>query len=475
MKQYILIIWAVALFSTAIFQSCSEDKGSYDYMDLNDVEILDVEDNYIIEQFSALKITPKLSFKLSGDESNLEYLWYMYPNSRLNVADTLSYERNLNEVIKYLPNTYKAIYKVTDKETGVYYDFEFEIKVTSVMSDGLVILSEVDQKANIAMLNASGNMYQDVFYTLNGEYAGENPVGLGHMNTRYDKGVLIFCDDKDGGSVGSPISFSKIQTISEYFWIPEEFPKPVGYIPGSSNDYMITENAFYHRNNMSPPPLKFGSSLGGEMNTFPEPFNVSFSGVTVYDNKSEGFKVKSNFTFGDVTSMPDSLFNPAHIGMQMLSGGDGYKGDAYGLFYDDETDTYQSLISRYTEGYYKSFVPDTQLELTSAIDIDKASCFDLSTLSPQYFYSVDNKLYCLDAINDVTKLVYSFDSGVVIDHFELEGKDNDRVMYIGTSTTGTGKTGSLHIMSVELNGSVSITESHENIAGKIIDFMYKQL
>ena len=81
MKQYILIILAVALFSAAVLQSCSEDKGNYDYIDLNDVEIHEVEQNYILEQMTVLKITPKLSFKLSEDESNLEYLWYILRTS----------------------------------------------------------------------------------------------------------------------------------------------------------------------------------------------------------------------------------------------------------------------------------------------------------------------------------------------------------------------------------------------------------
>lgn len=474
MKKYNIIILIAALFGAAVLQSCSEDEGNYDYVDLNDVEILDIEDSYTLDQFKSIKIRPTFSFKQGYDESNLEYLWYMYPDLRLNDADTLSKERNLDIVLKSIPANYNARYKVTDKETGIYYDFKFRIKVTSVMSDGLVILSEIDKKANIAMLNASGTMYQDAFYTINNEYAGENPVGLGNMNNRYYKGVLIFCDDKNGGCVGSHISFDKIRTISDLFWVPEEFPKPVGFFPGNWTDFMITEKGFYHRSLMSLPPLKYGYPLA-EMSVFPVRFQVGLFGLVMYDNKSEGFK-KYRFGLQDVPSMPDALFDPAHIGMQMLAGGDGYKKEAYGLFYDDEKDTYYSLISAYTSGYNKKFIPETKLQLTSAIDIDKATCFDLSTVSPQYFYSVGNKLYCLNAKNGITKLVYSFDSGVVIDHFELEGKYDDLVMYIGTSTAGSGKIGSLHTMSVALNGSVSKSEpSHENIAGKIIDFMYKEL
>ncbi len=475
MKKYNIIILIAALFGAVFLQSCSEDEDSYDYIDLNDVKILEVEGDYNIKQFSTLKITPKLSFKLSNNESNLEYLWFMYPKSRLYVADTLSNERNLDKVINYLPAIYDAVYKVTDKETGIYYDVRFKIKVTSVMSDGWVILSEIDKKANVAMLTAGGTMYQDVFYAINNKYAGENPVGLGNMNNRYYKGVLILCDDKDGGCMTSHISFNKIRTISDLYWVPEKFPKPVVFFPGEYTDYMITKNSFYDRSLMMLPPLKFGSPTGGELSVFPVSFDVGAFGLVIYDNKSEGFKKYSWGGVFDVANISDALFNPAHIGMQMLSGGDGYKGHAYGLFYDDETDTYHSLISTYTGGYNKQFIPDVRFELTSAIDIDKATCFDLSTLSPQYFYSVDNKLYCIDAKNGVTKLVYSFDSGVIIDHFELDSKEDDLKMYIGTSTVGTGKVGSLHIMTVELNGSVSLSKSHENIAGKIIDFMYKEL
>lgn len=468
MNKYIIQMQFVAIALIVFLFSCSEDKGNYDYIELNDIEFLEIDEFYAVEQMSKLSISPKLEFNLKEDEDAFEYLWYMYTTYHKDAADTLSFERNLNTEIESAPGNYTAVYKITDKTTGVFYTYEFEVLVTGVFTNGLFVLSEIDNKANVAMINLSGKVYEDVYYNMNKKYAGENPVGIKHVKNRYENSILILCQDKEGGVNIDPYSLTDIGTFNDLFWVAEEFPTPKTLLYYSGDEFVITEDGLYFREFMMRPPLKYGASEISSVDLMPELFNRD----KFYDNKNEQF-IQYGYSTGPVVNMPDSLFNPADIGMKMICGGDGFKGYAYGLFYDDDTNSYHSLISDYTFEYYNSFIPVDKVQIKSATDIDKASCLDLSSLSPQIFYAVDNKLYCLNVKTDITKLVYTFDNNLKIDHFELEKINNDRTMYIGVSGEVGEKTGSVYVMDVELNGSVFVSASYKNIAGRIVDFMYK--
>jgi hypothetical protein len=469
MKKYIIQLQLIAIALTVFLFSCSEDKGNYDYVELNNVEISAIEAHYTVEQMSSLAINPKLNFSLSKDEDAFEYLWYMYSIYSKGAADTLSFEQNLDAKVEVAPDNYTVVYKITNKTSGVFYTHQFNVLVTGSFTNGLFILSEIDKKANVAMISGSEKIYEDVYFNINEKYAGKNPVGIKHIKNRYENSILIFCDDKNGGVNLEPNSLKDIGTFNDLFWVAEEYPAPKAFLGYSGDEYAITRNGLHFRDFVMRPPSKFGAPEISSVDLFPELFDRDI----FYDNKNEQFIKYGDYSTGPVTNMPDSLFNPADIGMKLLCGGDGFKGNAYGLFYDSETNSYHSLISAYTFEYSKNFIPIKKIEIKTATEIDKASCFDLSSLSPQIFYAVDNKLYCLNVDTDVTKLVYSFDSNFKIDHFELVKAMNDRRMYIGTSSAEGGKTGSVHVVDVELNGSVSVLKSYENVAGRIVDFMFK--
>lgn len=474
--EYKLIIsLVVVLFLCA----CSEDKGNYNYKTLNDIEISGIEDFYLLEQFDKLTITPQLAFNLEQDESNLEHFWYAYSATQNKQKDTLSVEKNLDITIGLVPDTYSAMYKVTNKETGVFYTYKFIIQTIGTLTNGLFILGETqDNKANIALLSASGKLHEDIYHTANGEYAGTKPVALGNMNTLYDDQILVFCDNENGGCIVDPNDFSKKGDCVDLFWIKPTFPKFRGYnySTNDSYEYIFTDNAFYfNAYRRSPPPHKLGQPAIDDVNIVTPAMNKVF----FYDNKGEGFIQINTMSYVayPVESMPDSIFDPANIGMQLLSGGEGFQKYFYGLFYDDENSSYHTLIASIetAAGYYFPDVKPIEIvDITSATDIEKASCFLTSSLSPQFFYTVENKLYCLGAETNITNLVHSFDAGEKIDYIEFDKLSSDRVMWVGTSKAGEGKTGSVYLLDVDLNGTVSISDKYENIiSGKVVDFMYR--
>ena len=94
MKNIVYIV--ISLLLTA----CYEDKGNYDYQEVNTLAI-SLEDLYPVHlNDTVFTLTPELSQSLSQNEDNLEFIWL---HSTLNEAmwghkqyDTVSMERTLN-------------------------------------------------------------------------------------------------------------------------------------------------------------------------------------------------------------------------------------------------------------------------------------------------------------------------------------------------------------------------------------------
>ena len=67
--KYILPVVAIALAAT----SCVEDKGNYEYTELNEVSIDEVEERYnVLSQLDDLVIKPKVTGSLSGEQLRIQ-------------------------------------------------------------------------------------------------------------------------------------------------------------------------------------------------------------------------------------------------------------------------------------------------------------------------------------------------------------------------------------------------------------------
>ena len=79
------IFFAATMALALTCVSCYDDKGNYDYTDLEVVEVEKPGDNilekYIISRFDTLTIDPKVTYQgkqVVGDEAPLDYLWTLY-------------------------------------------------------------------------------------------------------------------------------------------------------------------------------------------------------------------------------------------------------------------------------------------------------------------------------------------------------------------------------------------------------------
>ena len=79
MKRYLFYI----LLGWWAFSSCFDDKGNYDYREINELSIAGIgrDTTYTLMAFAdVLRLQPEIASTLEKDESEYEYEWKLIPN-----------------------------------------------------------------------------------------------------------------------------------------------------------------------------------------------------------------------------------------------------------------------------------------------------------------------------------------------------------------------------------------------------------
>ena len=108
MKRILNMITGLSLLGAMTLTSCYDDKGNYDYHELDKVEIdtadLGIQSAYVISRYDKLEIEPNIYFngKLVNDDNTapLDYVWTIYSaHSGANVdrtIDTIGHQAKLD-------------------------------------------------------------------------------------------------------------------------------------------------------------------------------------------------------------------------------------------------------------------------------------------------------------------------------------------------------------------------------------------
>ena len=128
-------MFVAVILSCCLFSACYEDKGNYDYRQMNDITIhIPLENNEYV-MGDKLEITPNLEFAVGKESNELTYSWTFG-------GKEISTERNLNWIVDD-PGQYKDLrLAVKDEITGVTYFGTALISVISpYASSAWVVLS----------------------------------------------------------------------------------------------------------------------------------------------------------------------------------------------------------------------------------------------------------------------------------------------------------------------------------------------
>lgn len=165
-KNYLRLTF-IAL-SVLGMQACYEDKGNYNYRDINEITFEGIDDSYTVELNGILpSIEPVITSSLINGSGDYKYEWLRHVSSIagdkadsdpaiMKVAEGASLV-GFKMPLNYAAGTYKFFFRVTDNNTGIRWDSKvFKVIVENKIKKGLLMMYEVDNETKMAFLNYEG-------------------------------------------------------------------------------------------------------------------------------------------------------------------------------------------------------------------------------------------------------------------------------------------------------------------------------
>ena len=466
--------------------SCTKDHGNYEYKEINAVQITAEESDFMLNMLDTLVINPILegSMEEIGDDSGYEFLWTIYTTTSYH-ADTISRERNLVYLINKVPGNYRISFRVKPLATGVSYRYQFNLTVMTELQRGFLALSEVDGKANVTFVNVMGNVYEDIFYNINGQHAGTNPVAIRWTMEAPNDYIAIICDDERGGVYASGLSFTHMFDYADWFYEGLDVIKPQAYHVYSNQSFIVNNNKLHYRDRNYNLIID-GQSVRVESKFYAAyPGNYEASPVYVRNNihycsKNQRFLYIPAPTQPNIFSTaadPDNpIFDPANVGLdlvyaKMTRAPRGIL-DMDAIFENEDGTRY---YLKYNINNPSAIVPIKKEVLPSAYHINHATSFAGNHDEDFFYYGSGNKVYVYDPLINEERTVYEFDPQYQVDNVMWHVYEPaDRQLFVCISQPGMGgKNGSIYHMNVASNGNLSIRHAYMNVCGRVISTSYK--
>lgn len=157
MKKLIYILLsALAL----LLCSCSQDKGNYEYIELNEPVITGLQDMSVLT-FSELEISPQLGGTFPAEEYSFE--WKVLDNSGAEEPVVIGNELALKYEVALAPGSYTLYFTMTQKSTGLFWQSSIVLAVSSSVSEGWMVLCSDDGRARLDVVSTvTGEILTDI-------------------------------------------------------------------------------------------------------------------------------------------------------------------------------------------------------------------------------------------------------------------------------------------------------------------------
>lgn len=195
MEKYVIFLFLGVYLLTA----CFDDKGNYDYTDINELTISGIQDS----EYSAIafvdtfRLTPNIEYSLPSKEEDFEYSWKLMPMS-MDVKDVeegedfiVGREKNLNLIVNQKAGKYVGFFLAKDKKTGVTWRKKFSMQVRTLTSEGWLILCDEAGKARMDLMidvNENEHLVARNIWS-NDDFETGKPLDLMFTYHHYDAGT----------------------------------------------------------------------------------------------------------------------------------------------------------------------------------------------------------------------------------------------------------------------------------------------
>ncbi|MBQ6750165.1 MAG: hypothetical protein IJR02_05275 [Bacteroidaceae bacterium] len=440
----ILIALALPLWGLGGF-SCYEDKGNYDYHELEVVAIdttgVGIQSEYAIMRFDTLRLEPKVFYEgqlvIDASQAPLDYQWTIFSatsgGGSSAVVDTIGHERILNAIISRTGGNYYVQLVVTNRNDGIRQFFRIPVAVSEVFDGGWMVFYERADRpgySDLALifnpwtkLNVNYNRhYTNLYETTNGEPLQGHPVRCLDIAVSLASGnnYVGLCTDYTLVGV-SENGIEKALEFNDFFHEAPATMKPTWYgqhgsgvMSGQSSEVLINDNTIYTNTysfsategrNTRFGVAKFAEGIGELAPWNAEVPNTLNYGIVVYDQTHHCFRYaaynSAQLEYFAAQDPSVAAFDINNTGMDFLMA-DWGKGTSQGVGlrpYD------YILMAKGQERYLavtnfsSSYPSDTNIGIglypmnNLCPDIDKATSISASHVGNFIYYTAGNKVY----------------------------------------------------------------------------------
>lgn len=141
MDKLFFKILFVNLIGLILLASCYDDKGNYNYTNIDKVSVdtvgLGIQSSYVVSRYDTLKMAPNITFNdvkvTDNSDVPLEYVWTIYvasTGSNLDyTVDTIGVSRNLKAPITRTAGAYYVQLTVRNKKNDIRSYFKVNCQV----------------------------------------------------------------------------------------------------------------------------------------------------------------------------------------------------------------------------------------------------------------------------------------------------------------------------------------------------------
>lgn len=474
-KIYLLLTLTLSAAMTA----CVMDKGNYDLVDVNDVEIEGIEESYsLMAKQETLEIPITLKGTLSGASTEgFEFEWFICSGA-LSASDhkhtTISKDKDLVFPLDIAPGTYTIYCRVTDTTTKMQFEKYTTLVASSPYTRGFYIygdkadgtvgmdfLSMIPERDSVVISNVFNNSKgikgaEDLIFTGNyynpanvslwavtadGSYSLEFESSLSEFNIREDVNPDNFLFPQV--PVKKPI---KVVDVHPHAW------GPTCYNASSSRRYLFTEES----------GMYYASIIGGEYYGNPvscytvgssDLVNISkysfykasssfVSALGFYDKTNKRFVRPNGYTMTCLAAYTEKATDPFNCDQKSYTperdlvygeNGQGNAGRSYALMSDTDGNyyVYCFVIASYTAtGMTKQLA--RQIDLSVAKGFDKASQYTFFSYQPIVLYSVGNELWGYNYYTNTAELLKTFDADITYLRMDYHSGGNPTDFIVAT-------------------------------------------
>lgn len=509
MEKNFKVILLMLLFTCNLL-SCTKDLGNYTYSELSEIQFTGVDSAYQAFNQKELVIKPVIKF-LDGSIFNADdytFEWFTI-NSAANVLNAdkqkfLGNQLNLDTTITLSPGEYDLYFRIQNKVNNYRYQNISKLTVTSELSNGWLVLNDIDGRVRLDMLNYNSSQqryipYTDILSTFSDAQLSGKPKLVYYLHNRdpftgkYSNRVYVGTDQ-------TTLSFNnEIQTWTDYRNLRLEVNHPTSSnyhaeVIRSQNPflcYILDSDGIFMGENI-PQNFLYGPTLnrvsgGARLNIskyIAEFYGASTAYAVVFDQDNKRFLVHSgtNYSLLQPSSSQPEVFTPDQVGMDLLYMERGLTATNQYYALLKNTSTNQIKLLRFVHSS-STFTPLAFDVVNNTHQIDQAASYVVDPVYGSLIYNIGSKVFQYDPFGKkYTSLLDLGNRKISLIKYQKLVKNKTDARYVDFSKkliicsydpSQPNTSGKMDFYEISLGGTAKLTESYTGF-GKIADVSYRE-